>query len=62
MENKYKVVILERRYIVIGTEEVKKILKKFQTNGVSVELINEDKKKILAEIPKSKTGMATQRV
>lgn len=47
MENKYEVIISERKYIVIGMEEVKKVLEKFQSTGVCVQLINEDGNELL---------------
>ena len=40
-ENKYEVIIPERRYIVTGLEEVRIILKKYRLEGVCVKLIKE---------------------
>ena len=40
-ENKYEVVIPERRYFVTGFDEVKKLLKKYSGHGVSARLLKE---------------------
>ncbi len=39
VENKYEVIIPERRYIVTGLDEVKIILNKYRLEGVCVKLM-----------------------
>ena len=41
-KDKYKVIIPERIYIVIGLKEVKKVLDKYKGLGVSVRLLKEE--------------------
>ena len=41
-ENKYEVIIPERRYIVIGLDEVKIILNKYKLEGVCVKLVESE--------------------
>lgn len=38
-KDKYEVIIPERRYIVFGLEEVKKIMDEYKVEGVCVRLI-----------------------
>ena len=39
MKNKYEIIIPERRYIVTGLEEVKKVLERYKVEGVCIKLM-----------------------